>query len=217
MAAEWVAPLSALAGAAIGGGLSLIGGTLISRRQSADKRAELHQQTVENSRDLVIAETRALLTAFDEFLQILREADGISAQRAEAIAKEEREESFERAINPGRRKYSFMEDAGPWCRMRPEFDHLFDEWRERVTNALPDLQDAVSAVEIAVPARFSQHAETFVRNAESLVNSFHRPGMYKVQTADVPKFVAGRAALVREVRSWLFAGDEPSRPGQTAI
>lgn len=55
MVAEWVAPLSALGGAVLGGTLSLFGGALTARRQSADKRAELHQQTVESSRDLVIA------------------------------------------------------------------------------------------------------------------------------------------------------------------
>jgi hypothetical protein len=56
MGAEWAAPLSALAGAVIGGGLSLFGGALTSRRQSGDKRAELHQQMVASSRDLPLCQ-----------------------------------------------------------------------------------------------------------------------------------------------------------------
>lgn len=212
MAIEWVAPLSALAGAVVGGGLSFFNGALTSRRQSDDKRAELHQQTVASSRDLVIGEIRSVLAAFDEFMLVLRQADDISAQRAAVIEKEERAEAFDRAFNRGRREPSWMEDAGPQFRARPEFDRLFSEWRDRVTNALPRLRDAVSSVEIAVPVRFSQHAETFLRAAESLVNSFHRPGMHDVQTADVPNFVTERAALVGAVRGWLFPGDESSAP-----
>jgi hypothetical protein len=212
MGAEWAAPLSALAGAVIGGGLSLFGGALTSRRQSGDKRAELHQQMVASSRDLVLAEIRTLLTAFDEFIQVHREAEDISAQRAAAIEQDEQDEALNRALRGGKREqHSLMEYADPAFRSRPEFDLLFKEWRERVRDALPRLEDAVSSVEIAVPARFSQHAETFLRAAESLVKSFDRSTIYHVETADVPRFTTVRAALVKEVRTWLFGDDESSR------
>lgn len=214
MGSEWAAPLSALAalgGAVIGGGLSLFGGALTSRRQSADKRAELHQQVVASSREFVIAEIRTLLVAFDAFLQVLREAEDITAQREAAIEKDRVREEVDRAL---RRPANEMErlldsmDFGPRFRSRPEFDLLFKKWRERVRDALPMLQDAVSSVEIAVPAQLAFHAETFLLNAESLVKSFARaPGISAVTGADLPEFTRARAALVREVRVWLFADE----------
>lgn len=223
MGSEWAPLLSALAalgGTVVGGGLSLVGGALTSRKQSEDKRAELHQQVVSSSRDLVIGEIRTLLVAFDEFLQVLREAEDISAQRAAAIEKDRASEAFDRALRGAQRGVSLGEDTSPEFRSRPEFDLLFKEWRERVSHALPALQDAVSSVEIAVPARLASHAEAFLRHAESLVKSFTRsPRMFDVTGADLPEFTSARAALVREVRAWLFADEylqaQPARPRST--
>lgn len=211
MGSEWAAPLSALAalgGAVIGGGLSLFGGALTSRRQSADKRAELHQQVVASSREFVIGEIRTLLVALDAFLQVLREAEDISAQRAAAVEKDRASEAMDRALRGAQNAISLGEIDSPQFRSRPEFDLLFKEWRERVRDALPTLQDAVSSVEIAVPAKLAFHAETFLHSAESLVKSFTRsPGMFPVTGADLPEFTRARAALVREVRTWLFADE----------
>lgn len=220
MGSEWAAPLSALAalgGAVIGGGLSLFGGALTSRRQSADKRAELHQQVVASSREFVIGEIRTLLAALDEFLQVLREAEAISAQREAAIEKDRTSEAVDRALRGPQRGISLGEDISPQFRSRPEFDLLFKEWRERVRNALPMLQDAVSSVEIAVPARLAVHAETFLLRAESLVKSFARaPGISPVTGADITEFTRARADLVGEVRAWLSADDYLQRPPDRA-
>lgn len=201
MATEWIAPLSALAGAVIGGGASLFGSALTAHRASADKRTELRLQLVADSRELVLDEARTLIGAFDEFIQVLKKADAISAAQEAAIKDDQRAEELDRIMNPERPSLS-MGDS-PRFRSRPEFDHAFREWSKEVEAAVPSLRSAVSSVEIAVPEVLWKHAQAFLRRADLLVTSFRPHGVIAGKTNAVD-FEADRQTLVSEIRTWLL-------------